>query len=202
MGESDARLGASGFTLRAWVDESMQAGATGVGLYLLAAAVTDPASCEPMRDRLRALVPKGKSRLHWRDEDDGLRRRIADAVAGLDLTALVVVGQGYVARRQERARRVCMERLFFELENMGTSSITLESRTPSLNAKDLAMVAGLRGRGSLKGVRVEFGLPSVEPMLWIPDAVAGAVGAARSGRDGTARDRMAAVVEEITIVVR
>ncbi|MFC8044352.1 hypothetical protein [Nocardia sp. NPDC057353] len=180
----------------------MQAGVSGVGHYLLAAAVADPASCEPMRDLLRALLPKGKIRLHWRDEDDSLRVRIADAVADLDLTALVVVGQGYAARRQERARRVCMERLFFELENMGTSAITLESRTPSLNAKDLAMVAGLRGQGSLKGVRVAFGLSSAEPMLWIPDAVAGAVGAARAGRAGTALARMGAVVEEITIVVR
>ncbi|RQN02022.1 hypothetical protein EHW97_14805 [Aeromicrobium camelliae] len=165
------------FRLHAWVDESMHAPQAGQsGMYLLASAIADPDGCEPVRERLVKLLPKGKTRLHWRDEDEKLRASISAAVGDCDLSHLVVVGAEYRPDSQERARRRCMDRLLFELENFGVSGVVFESRTQSLNKKDLEMVAALRGQGRLKSLRVDFGLPSEEPMLWVPDAVAGAVG--------------------------
>jgi hypothetical protein len=48
--------------------------------------------------------------------------------------------------------------------------------------RDLRLVKALRGKRSISSsIRVEFARPKDEPMLWIPDAVAGAVNGARSG---------------------
>lgn len=55
----------AGFTLHAWVDESMkQQSGQMKGMYLLAAVVGDPTTCEPTRDALRELVRKRGGRLH------------------------------------------------------------------------------------------------------------------------------------------
>ncbi len=194
----------SGFELHAWVDESMHSapdGRPGDGMYVLAAAVADPAACEPVRERLVHLVPSGKQRLHWRDEDDALRRQMAGAVGSCDLAHVVVVGSRFDNRRQERARRRCMERLFFQLESLEVSRVTLESRTASLNKRDQEMFAALRGCGAMRGLRAEFGLPSAEPMLWVPDVVAGAVGLDRRGMGSEPLESIAASLEIIDITV-
>lgn len=48
---------------------------------------------------------------------------------------------------------------------------------------DARLVKALRGKRSISpSIRVEFARPKDEPMLWIPDAVAGAVNGAQSGR--------------------
>jgi hypothetical protein len=105
------------FALHAWTDESMQfpQRSGGIGYYLLAAAVADPAACTPIRDSMRELVLSGATRLHWRDESGPRRAKIASAIGGHDLANLVIVGAPVDPRRQERARRLCMERLIHEL---------------------------------------------------------------------------------------
>lgn len=61
------------------------------------------------------------------------------------------------------------------------------------------MVAAMRGSGSLTGsLRVEFEDPKTEPLLWIPDVIAGALGAARRGLP-TYRDALAIVMDEIEV---
>ncbi|MFT3798733.1 hypothetical protein [Microbacterium sp.] len=102
--------------LHAWVDESMHApgGVLTEGIHILAAAVADPASCEPVRAELRRLLPGGARRLHWRDENPRRRRVIAAAVATLDVAQTVIVGAPLDQHKQERARRLCMERLLHE----------------------------------------------------------------------------------------
>jgi hypothetical protein len=50
-------------------------------------------------------------------------------------------------------------------------------------------VEALRGKRSVSaGIRVEFARPKDEPMLWVPDAVAGAVNAAASGGETEAME--------------
>lgn len=85
-------------------------------------------------------------------------------------------------RRQERARAFCAERLLYELDRLGVVQVWFEARHPALNQRDLRLVKALRGKQSISAsIRVEFARPKDEPMLWIPDAVAGAVNGARSG---------------------
>lgn len=167
----------------AFVDESMRHRRDGSGIYVLAAAILDQADVAEVRESARGLG-QGKRRFHWRDAMDSDRRRAVAAVARLDALHVVAVGVGLDNPRQERARRQCMERLLWELDDCDVSEVWLESRQASQNTKDLAAVAALRARRILRPtMRVDFALPSTEPLVWLPDVVAGAVSAARGDGD-------------------
>ena len=189
------------FTLHAWVDESMRAPSNGrPGMYLMAAVIADPAACEEVRDSLRTLRQGKAKRLHWRHESGPQQEKIAALVAELDAFSIVVVGVPMDSRRQERARRQCMERLLYELDQTGVTAVLLESRHSALNAKDKTMAAALYSKGAISAaLRVGFALPNQEPMLWLPDAVAGIVNAYRSGDDGGLRQIVGRAIREIDI---
>lgn len=183
--------------LHAWMDESMHTfgGALQDGIYLLAATIADPAACEPTRDVLRGLRPGRAIRLHWTDADTRSRRTMAAAVAGLDALHTVVVGAPLDPRRQERARRLCMERLLHELAALGVSHVWAESRTESLNRRDMQMIDALRSRQAIPpGLKLDFVLPSAEPMVWLPDIVAGAVGLQRRNDDAEPYEALRSLV--------
>ncbi|KNC19890.1 hypothetical protein AC792_03690 [Arthrobacter sp. RIT-PI-e] len=174
------------FQLHAWVDESMR-GVTGdQGMYLLGAVVADPAECEPTRDELRAVLPKGARKLHWTDMGEREKKQVTGLVCGLDVAHMVVIGTPLNLKKQEKARAKCMERLLWELGEMGVSRVFLEHRTPSLNSRDMKLVDQLRGRQAMPAsLRVDIAQPSTEPMLWIPDQMLGAMGDAETNADGS-----------------
>ena len=96
------------------------------------------------------------------------------------MAATVVIGTPLAKKKQERARRKCLEALLPHLEQMGVTQIVMERRTPSLVGADRRMVIAIRGKRLIGGgLRVETAQPKEEPMLWLPDTVAGAFGAAR-----------------------
>ncbi len=168
-------------TWHAWVDESVRIQPAG-GFYILAAIIADPSGCEPTRDAMRALLVRKRGRLHWRDENADRRRKIAEAVGAADVACLVVVGIHVDGARQERARRLCFEQLLHRLNTLDVSCVWMESRTQSLNRKDLKMVEHMRGARIVSPkIRVGFALPRDEPMLWAADAVAGAANAKQDG---------------------
>lgn len=150
-------------------------------MYLMAAVVANPVDCGPIREQLRALPYLGP-KLHWRDLDRRLKRTVVRQLAAMNLLHLVVVAAPLDHRKQERARALCLERLCWELHARGVSRVILESRTSSLNKRDLNLVVQLRGKRSLPAdLRVDIEQPSIEPMLWIPDQVVGAMGDAETG---------------------
>jgi hypothetical protein len=150
------------------------------GAYLLAAVVVEAARIGEIRQILRSLLYQRQERLHWRDEEGPRRTKIAEAIGGLDLTATVVIGTPLAKSKQERARRKCMEILLPHLEAIGVTRVVMEERTSSLVAADRKMLTAVRGKRLITdALRVEMGRPKDEPMLWLPDAVAGAFGAAR-----------------------
>ena len=166
----------------AWVDESIHVTAR-VPIYLLAAVVADDLAGESLRHDLRRLVRRPRQRLHWRDEEYEDRMAAVTAIAKADLSLIVVVGTPLDPRRQERARRKCMERLFNCFRGVrGLDTVWIESRTVSLNQADEHMVVALRGSRVIDAtVRCQFALSSSDPMLWPADVVAGAVGASYRG---------------------
>lgn len=171
------------FALHAWVDESMRQRAVPAPMYLLGAVVADPSQCEPAREQLRAILPKGAPKLHWSDMGDKEKTRATAVVTSFDLAHLVVVGTPLDHRKQERARAHCMERLYWELGEMGVTTTFLEAREKSQRRKDLQLVNALRSKGTMPaGLRVEIGFPQQEPMLWIPDQVLGALGDAEQAQ--------------------
>jgi hypothetical protein len=171
------------FALHAWVDESVLVDGPGPGAYVLGAVVADPTSCDGIRDKLRALRRGREPRLHWQTEQPRRRTLIADTVAAMDLAAIVVVGTPVARTAQERARRCCLDRLLFELDQLGVEQVWMEARTDRLNRADLRLVDAARRKGAIPGrLRVDHARPLDEPMLWLPDSVAGAVSASHRGK--------------------
>ncbi len=168
--------------LHAWVDESIHVRAN---LYLLAAAVTTAAAedLDTTRLRLRAMARRTRGRTHWNSEDERDRLRISRLIGDLPLTNIVVTATRIDPRRQERARRKCMQQLLHKLASGSVTQVWFESRDEIGNRRDLAMVANLRTTDALPPtLRVDHAKPLEEPLLWVPDAVAGAVAAAHDGR--------------------
>jgi hypothetical protein len=177
-------LPADGFKLSAWVDESVIIAGPRhpAGTYTVAAAITATAAVNGMREIMRDLSLTKGGRLHWVDESSKRRDRIIAAVAGLDLSAIVTAGSPVHRSKQERARRCCLERLYYELALIGVTEVCLESRNATPDLRDLRLVDYARDKGLIpRGFKVGFARPRDEPMLWIPDVVAGASTAARLG---------------------
>jgi hypothetical protein len=167
----------------AYVDESMRQRRDGSGLYVLAAAVLPVEDVHEVRQIARSLG-RGARRFHWRDAMDADRRKAAATVGELAAVHLVVVGVGLNNRRQERGRRQCMTQLLWELSGAGVGQVWFDTRRPAQNVKDIKLVHGLRSRRWIeKELRVEFVSAAAEPLVWLPDIVAGAVSAARGEGD-------------------
>jgi len=174
--------------------------ADGEGIYVLAATVADPEECEPIRDRLRSLLVGKARRLHWHTESARRRRLVAVALAECGASHTVVIGAPLAARKPERARRLCLERLVVGLAALEVSHVLVESRTQRDNARDAALFDALRSARVLTApMTVDFALPTAEPMLWFPDVVAGAVGARRRGEDEAPWFSLRGTVREIDL---
>lgn len=153
------------------------------GSYILAAAVLAADAMAAVRTELQALLLAGQRRIHWRDEDEARQRKIASVVAEVEALHYVVAGSPADPRKQERARRQCLEHLLWVLDHdLGASHLVLESRQPERDRKDLQALTYFRKRGVLtQRLRVDHAMPVQEPLLWLPDIGAGAVSAARDG---------------------
>lgn len=164
-----------------YADESMIS-TVGVGAYIIAAAVIVDRDRESARLTLSTLGRPGR-RFHWRDAGAAERHKAIGAVAGLPALHLVVIGTRLDPRRQERARRHCLRRLVHELESAGVDELWLESRSPRQDLRDIQAVDGFRAAQIISALRVDHAQPLGEPLLWVPDIVAGAVNLALSGED-------------------
>ncbi len=169
-------------TFRAWVDESGSDHVADPGTYVLAAAIGRQETEGSIRAQMSSLRLPGQAKLHWRAEDHRRRTLITRAVSECDLEHLVVVRAGALHNRPERRRRKCLERLLYELERRIVHDVVLESRGPADDRRDIQMLNALRGQQRLTGpLRLTHAVGRHEPMLWVPDAVCGAVTSARTG---------------------
>jgi len=167
--------------MRAYIDESTHVEPP--GLYVLAAVVVPVRDEDRTRDVLLRNVRPGQKRFHWREEDSQTRDRMATAVGGLDLATVMAVSTPIDHRRSERARRACLTQLLWELEQRDVGHVLFESRHDR-NRHDRAHILAMqKARHLAQPLRYDFGGPLQEPLLWLPDLVAGAVNFARGGRE-------------------
>jgi hypothetical protein len=167
---------------QAFVDESQSRSARDPNTYLLAAAVCNQTSVPSVRAEIDALRVSGARKLHWRDEDRKRRRKIAESIAGMPLVHVVVVRDGQPDEKPERRRRHCMERLLYELDTLDVDTVTFESRGPKDDKRDRDMLDALRSKKMIPStLRIEHAIGLHEPMLWIADAICGAVVQFRTG---------------------
>lgn len=164
-------------SFRAWVDESGSYAERDPGTYLLASAVGCPEDVAAMVGTMSKLrLPSSGPKLHWRDESDRRRAAVVDAISELPIEGFVVVRTGSEHERAERRRRKCMERLLVELVALSCHDVIVESRGKADDRRDLKLLDSMRRSGALSaGLRMHHKPGPADPMLWIADALCGAV---------------------------
>jgi hypothetical protein len=172
--------------LLAFVDESQSHQQLDPNCYVLAAGLCEPEHIDAARAGMAALQLPGQHKVHWRDESPKRRSEIVDVIAGLPLQHLVVVRDGRAGEKPERRRRHCLERLLYELDGLHVGSVTFESRGRHDDRRDRVMLDRLRARKVVSaGIRLDHVPGPKDPLLWVSDAVCGAITHDRAGDPGS-----------------
>jgi len=165
----------------AWGDESESDAVRDPGAYVIAASLVRLLDLHEVRHAMRALR-RSEPKLHWRNESGARRDRIVDVLAELPVEGFVVVRKGPCSDTARHRRNKTLLALVAELADLGCSTLTLESRGPAGDRRDLEVLARSRPADRrLAGVRVEHVPGPKDPALWVADALCGVVTQARTG---------------------
>ncbi len=161
----------------AYIDESERSGIYG-RRYILGATIPFSASeRDSQREVMHNLLLPNKPKVHWYKAVNGHKQDIVNSVARLDLMHCVVTHDRRDGESSERARSKCLALLAFEFEQLGVDFAVFESRGPALDRKDRSLLHNLRRRyGGSVGFKASHVVGAREPLLWIADAVCGAIG--------------------------
>lgn len=180
----------------AYVDESIRS--SGHRLYVVAAVVVidDP---QPPREAMLSMVLPAQRRYHWHDESHARRLAMVDRIAGLGVTVF-----GYVHRdpgaRQERARALCLRRALWDMHQHGVAELVIETRHASADRRDRQTIVRAQQAGEAAATLVYgFEKPDDQPLLWLPDAAAGAIAAAAAGETLDYLGRLGRCVEVVEV---
>lgn len=166
------------------VDESFRRGSDGKGYFLMAGVLVPDEFHATITKRLRAYVAPGQRRWHFRDERRSSRRKFLAVVA--QLHELEVVAVAFCCptpsqRKSEQARVRCIWNLVAELGDR-------KVRT----ARDCVAPADLVYR---------HGRPKEEPLLWLADAIVGAVGLSVASHDHELAEMLPEPMRQIRWIV-
>lgn len=164
-----------------FLDESVALRGTDHQEYLVCAAIVASKAFDESRAVLESLRLKGQVKVHWTDESLKRRRQIVETIAELDSVSAIVTHLDTRRRKVERYRRKCLEAMYHQLLSMKVTHATLESRSTAQDRSDLAHIVSLQGQGLDSRLRITHKRGGDEPLLWIPDAILGAVNAHRDG---------------------
>ena len=98
------------------------------------------------------------------------------ALANIPALTTVVVGAPMNPRKQERARRKCLEAMIDILVDQGVEELVLEARDSRLDQRDVQLVDAMKSKhkGLVFSIRHKRGFE--DPKLWVPDQILGAYG--------------------------
>ena len=165
----------------AFLDESRALRPFDTKVYMVCAALVEVERINDVRVGLEPLRLPGQKKLHWTDESISRKLDIAKAIADLDNMNAIVSHYGEASGKEERFRRKCLEQIYYELDQMGINRVVMESRSKHQDAKDRGHIVALQGRGLFQNMRIEHKRGGDEPLLWIPDAVLGALNLREKG---------------------
>lgn len=161
----------------AYLDEA-QVGGTGSGrAFILSATVWLCTDLDDRRAALRSMKPRGQDKLHWNEAVAVVQDAVVAHIAQLEVVHLVAVRRDTRAERPERSRRIAIARLVHELQNyFEVERMVFESRGRADNQRDLDLLGKLRAQKYLLGpLRFDHVAGPKEPLLWVPDALAGVI---------------------------
>ena len=168
--------------LSAWGDESGSSAVQDPGTYVLGAVIIDDGDLDFAREAVKKLRSPSETKAHWYGRKSNKRDQMAKIIASLPIKALVVVRTSQDAERLERRRRKCLEQLLMALAEDGCESLTLESRGERDDKRDRELLPALQAQKRIVSpIKLNHTAGPGEPMLWLADAVCGAVVSERLG---------------------
>lgn len=168
-------------SLHAFIDESIRGSD-----YTICAAVIDSRNLRSARQTLRSLLSTGQRRIHFNSESDKRRSQILKAIATLDLWCIVCTVQD---PDQLTARATALSEVVTHLCQRGVVQVVLESRQGQ-DHRDRLVIGQTVGVNPVHGFGYCHEIPTQEPLLWVPDAVAWAWGRDRAWRHYIRRLRL------------
>jgi hypothetical protein len=126
-------------TVHAFVDESRRG-----CVYLVAAAIAEPANLRLLRRELRGLLMPGQRELHFKREKEPRQRELAAAMCRLPIGVHTYTRSCH--RREEPARQACVDRLAHDLLGRGAHRLVIDSRS-ELDIEDARTIRRALGRG-------------------------------------------------------
>ncbi len=157
-----------------WGDESGSDATRDPGTYIVSVSLADQEAIDKIHEAMRPLVFKGTPKLHWRDERPPRRHLIAQMIASLPISGLIVIRSRPQEpdERPERRRRKCLEQLLWTLDARGCSQLTLESRGTKDDQEDRKLVGNLRAcRHMSSQLRLDHVPGPQDPCPWVADAL-------------------------------
>jgi hypothetical protein len=167
-----------------YIDESLRAQ---VALYVVAACLVAPPDVKEIADELRR-VPAGRAhRFHWRNESEAVRRRMLDTICELGLPTYAALYRADHPNWGRRGRVQAIKRLLWEFRAYGPEvhELVIESRGRYGDAEDRKVIGRAQRSGHASQQLIYQFESARNPLLWVPDAIAGAV--ASSFADGDDR---------------
>ena len=166
---------------RGFLDESTAKRGPDRQEYLVCAALFEEDECDRAREGLRPLLLPGQIKLHWTDESHRRRRAIVEHILALGPMSIVVSHLDARRNKVERYRRKTLESVYHHLITHEVFDLTLECRSDSQDKSDRAHIVALQSQGLDRRLRIDHRRGGDEPLLWVADAVLGAVNAAHLG---------------------
>jgi hypothetical protein len=137
------------------------------------------------------MLPAGQRRFHWRSDNRRLRVVMLDAIHATGLQSAVFVKKPMKGTNQRRCRALCLEAALWHVTSIGIAELVIESRGEQDQDDRRTVVAAQRAGNADPVLRYSFARPLEEPLLWLPDAIAGAVSACEVEPEGVFADPVA-----------
>ena len=191
--------------VRAFVDESFRRDRSGAGVYLFAAVTVAAEHEDEIRVRLEHALPGRLERFHWRKDREEVRNRALDVMRSVEIVGLTVFQRGVPEAAAERARHHALWNLVQCMRDANVHDLVFEARERSQNNKDMRTLHSIsRSKVSSERFRYAFNRPLDEPLLWLPDYLAGVCGEAlrAGGTDAYLRSLPDALTEQSEIPTR
>jgi hypothetical protein len=177
------------------VDEAAPADRGGIYYVVTAALLLEP---NRARTALADVIPSDRIRpFHWALEGTQARERMLGVLTEAGVVAHVVVHYPTGRRRQEEARRSAMSELVPLVIADGAGELIIESRSDREDQRDRRSVIDAIHRAG-RAIPYRWETKS-EPLLWVADAVCGAVKEYLLGEDFDGLDRLQAarVIDDV-----
>lgn len=170
-------------------------------MYLLGASVIGQDS-DLIVDKMEALKPADAKKVHWREMSVRARTNSLELLGGLTHSTTIIVGTPLNGRKQERARRKCLELLLVQLEANNIKTIILESRGKTADKKDIDFLLYLRRTDVIHTIDLQHASGKNDARLYIPDQILGAYGDIIAEKDDALvlKGAWKKVAESVTVI--